>query len=115
MTKHTPGPWELRSHDVGMFVYCGKGYIISGPINERPDGDNGSLIAAAPELLAAQTMGAQVNTPDFLDWMAERLVHVYGESPNIDFVLSLRDRAAAGRKAIAKALGQSSPRIGELS
>jgi hypothetical protein len=63
------------------------------------------LIAAAPDLLAALTMGAQVNTPDFLDWVADRLVNVYGESPNVDFVHSLRDRAKAGRAAIAKATG----------
>lgn len=66
------------------------------------------LRAAAPELLDAQTMGVEVNTPDFLDWMAERLIHVYGESPNIDFVLSLRERAKAGRAAIAKATRSAS-------
>jgi hypothetical protein len=27
----------------------------------------------------------------FLDWLADRLVHVYGESPNVDFVLRLRE------------------------
>ncbi len=34
-------------------------------------------------------------TPDstFFHWLAERLVHVYGESPNVDFVLSLRERS----------------------
>lgn len=61
------------------------------------------LMAAAPDLLRTQTMGAEVNTPDFLDWVADRLVHVYGENPNIDFVLSLRARAKAVRAAIKKA------------
>jgi len=32
-------------------------------------------------------------TPQFLNWIADRLVHVYGESENVDFVLSLRQRA----------------------
>ena len=48
-------------------------------------------------------MGAQLNTPDFLEWIADRLVHVHGENPNVDYVLTLRDRAKAGRAAIAKA------------
>ncbi len=65
------------------------------------------MIAAAPELLACQTMGAQVDTPTFLEWIADRLVHVYGENPNIDFVRSLRTRAEAARLAIAKAEGRS--------
>ena len=64
---------------------------------------NARLIAAAPDLLHAQTMGSSLNTPDFLDFVADRLVNVYGESPNVDFVLSLRSRAQAGRNAIAKA------------
>lgn len=62
------------------------------------------LLEAAPALLAAQTMGASHSTPDFLDWVADRLVHFYGESPNVDFVLSLRERAAAGRAALERAV-----------
>lgn len=27
---------------------------------------------------------------EFLNWLADRLVHVYGESPNVDFVHKLR-------------------------
>lgn len=35
---------------------------------------------------------------DFLNWVADRLVHVYGENENVDFVLKLRQVAArAGR------------------
>ena len=30
---------------------------------------------------------------EFLNWMANRLVNKYGESPNTDFVLKLRDMA----------------------
>lgn len=30
---------------------------------------------------------------EFLRWMADRLVHVYGESPNVDFVQHLREIA----------------------
>ena len=38
--------------------------------------------------------------PDFYDWIADRLVHVYGESEGVDFVLTLRRRAQLGREAL---------------
>lgn len=50
-------------------------------------------------LLQAQTMGADMNTPNMLIWAAERLVSL-GDDPNADFILSLRDRATAGAVAI---------------
>jgi hypothetical protein len=56
-------------------------------------------------LMQTQTMGSDMNTPDFMDWLAARLVTVYGESPSADFVVSLRARASAGRAAIAKVKG----------
>ena len=31
--------------------------------------------------------------PEFLNWLADRLVFVYGESPNVDFVRRLREMA----------------------
>lgn len=36
-----------------------------------------------------------MSTPDseFLYWLADRLVHKYGESEDVDFVRSLRERA----------------------
>lgn len=36
---------------------------------------------------------------DFLRWIAERLVNIYGESPNVDFVLRLREMAAKEEKS----------------
>ncbi len=30
---------------------------------------------------------------EFLNWIADRIVNIYGESPQIDFVLALRRRA----------------------
>lgn len=54
-------------------------------------------------MLAAIKMGTSTSTPDFLDWIADRLVNKYNESPYIDFVLSLRERAAALRAVITKA------------
>jgi hypothetical protein len=81
MPNHTEEPWKQKAL-------------------EACEGINPEAI---PELIAAQTMGVQINTPDFLDWIADRLVNVHGESPNVDYVMSLRDRAKAGRDAIAKA------------
>ena len=62
-----------------------------------------NLSAAAPNLLEAHE--PEREGPDFLDWVADRLVNVYGESENVDFVICLRRRAAKARAAIAKALG----------
>jgi hypothetical protein len=42
--------------------------------------------------------GPQTNLEDFLDWIADRLVFIHGESPNVDYVLSLRKRAETARK-----------------
>jgi hypothetical protein len=30
------------------------------------------------------------NTKEYLKWLHERLIHVYGESPNVDFVQKLK-------------------------
>lgn len=30
---------------------------------------------------------------EFLNWLADRLVHIYHESPNVDFVMKLREIA----------------------
>ena len=58
-------------------------------------------VSAATQLMQAVTDGAEVNTPDFLDWIADRLVNVYSEAPYVDFVLSCRKRAADIRAAMA--------------
>lgn len=127
--KGTPGPWHVgygitgigctnakigghaKLFDVrGWGYFTGDGHGGLGLSYEEAmaiQKANACLVAAAPDLLESQTMGIQLNTPDFLDWIAERLVNVYGESPHVDFVVSLKDRAAAGRAAIAKALGET--------
>lgn len=112
--KHTPGPWRFYTEPQpnGCPIVGAKGLMIAMLAHSIKYDDqhetaiaNARLIAAAPDLLDAQTMGASLNTPDFLDWIADRLVHVYGEPEGIDFVSSLRERANAGRAAIAKATG----------
>ncbi len=56
--------------------------------------------AAADRLYEACHHGAQVDLPGLLDWLADRLVHVYGESPNVDFVRTAKDRAKRLRLAM---------------
>ena len=80
MSEHTPGPWTFKPHEMGTFVRCEKGYIISGPVNERPGHEaNARLIAAAPDLLEAlknvctQLLGWGVSTdPEHPDRVALR-------------------------------------------
>jgi len=111
---YTKGPWNLNSEDwieashtdndgqkIAVIEYGGCGSHEAFFPNEADK----ALVVSAPDLLECQTMGQTVNTPDFLEWLADRLVYRYGESPNIDFVLSLRERAKAGRLAMNKALG----------
>ena len=45
-------------------------------------------------------------TADFLDWVADRLVHQHGESPNVDFVQRLRAEATEHR-VVAAALDEN--------
>ena len=91
---------EQSDYEPGDF---GKKYVsFSGYFGEAGP----HVFAAAPELLEALTMGAEINTPDLMDWIADRLVFVHKENPNIDFVKSLRNRAATARAAIAKAKGE---------
>jgi hypothetical protein len=44
--------------------------------------------------------GEQLDLPSFLDWVADRLVHVHGDSPNVDFVLALKERSKRIRLAM---------------
>jgi hypothetical protein len=112
----TPGPWAWHdawgpSGKVNAARLRGaKGAVVLEPnVNtdvHLPNEADAHLIAAAPDLLRSVTVGAEVNLPDFLEWLADRMVNVYGESPNVDFVLTCRDRAKGVRAAIAKAEGR---------
>lgn len=53
------------------------------------------LRAALDRLVyAAQGGNAEIGNVEAFRWLADRLVNVYGESPNVDFVRALRTRAA---------------------
>ena len=62
--------------------------------------DYDRAIAEVSALRKALTTGI---TPqgEFLDWVADRLVW-YGDNPNVDFVVSLRERAKAARAALGE-------------
>lgn len=55
MNAHTPGPWRVRPHDIGLTVETEAGEPValpcSTPTVSAPG--NARLIAAAPALLAA--------------------------------------------------------------
>lgn len=68
--------------------------------------DDMALIAAAPEMFGVLADGPSLPLPQFLEWIADRLVQVHGDPAAADFVLSLRERASRARAAIAKAEGR---------
>lgn len=118
MSKHTPGPWKREGLTVYALMSAGwlKGkelfknrfwanLVCDASCSKEEAEANARLIAAAPELLEALTTGAQMNLPDFLEWIAARLVKVHGEDPYVDYVQTLRHRAKLCREAIAKATG----------
>ena len=109
--KHTPGPWTQgwSKNGIDCVWLDGKTEPVSGMGDDNDWIDcvteaNARLISAVPDLLESHEPEREGS--DFLDWIADRLVHVYGESENVDFVICLRRRAAKARAAIAKALGE---------
>jgi hypothetical protein len=44
-------------------------------------------------MMTSSKMMTKMNDKDFLNWIADRFVNVYGESENVDFVLKLRAMA----------------------
>lgn len=116
--KGTPGPWSLDEFDAvvhGEEPLHGwgrketvrvSGVALPGRVTEEYAA-NTRLVAAAPELLEALTYGQTLNLPDMLDWVADRLVNVHGENCNLDFIVSIRERASKARAAIAKATGET--------
>lgn len=115
MSKYTPGPWAIGTSDE-RGIRCvdandphGDGIIeiceVFG-VHVEMSRANARLIAAAPDLVECITMGATMQTPEFLEWLADRLVTVYGEDPGVNFVVSLRDRARQMCAARLLALGE---------
>lgn len=93
--EHTPGPWIAEGTSIWNDYGC-----VCVSVNTKA---NARLIAAAPKLLDSHE--PERGGADFLDWVADRLVNVYGESEDVDFVICLRRRAAKAREAISQAMG----------
>jgi hypothetical protein len=118
MSKHPPGPWRQCQANDGHCI-CGLIWSIpadvivaqmstdedSPPVTSDEAIANAALIAAVPDMLAALEDESHVSTAWMLDWVADRMVKVYGESENVDFVQSIRKRAALCRAALQKAKG----------
>lgn len=69
-----------------------------------------AVCKAAQQVVAECKSGSQVDLPDFLSWIADRLVNIHRENPNADFVVSLRSRSQRLRGALA-AYDQASPGV----
>jgi len=53
MIGFTMGKWTAKRHDMGVFIYCERDYLIA-QIVDRPEAEhNKSLIAAAPDMYEA--------------------------------------------------------------
>ena len=101
MSKHTPGPWRYRYNPAGTRehqIIAEDGKLVA----VAKSGDDAEIITATPELLKASRAALEP-----FEFAVDRLVHVYGESPNIDFILKMRREIANMKAAIAKAKGES--------
>lgn len=94
----------------GCFVgsnqsYDGCNYVarINGT-TEKHKAD-AKLISKCPELLKT-IIGDNHTLPELLDWVADRLVYVYHEHPNVDFVQELRNRSKKLQNILDEVLQQ---------
>lgn len=102
--KGTPGNWDIDTE--GKTILSDAGFIIASiDLVHGVDAD-GEMMAASKAMYEAFQYGQTMNLADMLEWVADRLVYVHHENENVDFVISLRERASVVRAAIAKALGK---------
>jgi len=113
--NHTPGPWRYSNAPqpngcpiigAGPLMVAMLAHTVNDPTQRETAHANARLIAAAPKLLAAWTMGAELDVPAFLEWVADRMEFVHGENPLYDYMHHLRAIAQAGRAAINKATSE---------
>lgn len=103
--KAFPAPWGL-SKDADAIVDGNGERILNGCGDELDYWPKAlAILLAAPDMLAALDDESHVSTAWMLDWVADRMVNVYGESENVDFVQSIRKRASLCRAALQKAKG----------
>lgn len=77
-----------------------------GSVEERIEGrisaDDFMRMCAAIERLQRALRGgnADKDNAELFEWLADRLVHVHGESENVDYIHACRERAAMIRTAL---------------
>jgi hypothetical protein len=86
-----------KAHKYKIIVEC---MSNSSPCEDCKQTAN--LIVHTDDLLQTIKSG-NPPLPQFLEWIADRLVYVYKENPNIDFVLAVRKHANNLTKVIKRA------------
>lgn len=92
---------EARSDEAGRGNGGGGGVAgdaLGGLLLDQRPAHAERCVSSISRPEARGTAGAGVRQQDnnlaaLLEFLAERLVHVYGESPNVDFVLALKRHA----------------------
>jgi hypothetical protein len=59
-----------------------------------------TLAEAHQTALEKAVAHGHTSLPDFIDWMADRLVNHYGDNESVDFIRSARERASLLRSAM---------------
>lgn len=117
--KGSPGNWFYGEYGgvdgQGFFIgsnqyYDGCNYVarINGT-TEKHKAD-AKLISKCPELLKT-IIGDNHTLPELLDWVADRLVYVYHEHPNVDFVQELRNRSKKLQSILDEVVHEELPKI----
>ncbi len=129
--RHTPEPWHYRTLSMdGIGIWTNDTRIYQGTREQGGsewvadvgcETDPERIANAARIVLCVNAMSGIAHadpgsvkrlveaiawpqgtaTPEFLEFIANRLVTVYGESPNTDFVISLRQRQLELRAVLA--------------
>ena len=99
MSKHTPGPWTTTENTFGVVSVDGIQICDvrgNGPTDETNEA-NGSLIASAPELLAAlELITTEIRERTYVDGRMLSAAYVRGE---VCSVATMNNAISAIRKA----------------
>ena len=71
-------------------------------LHENAEWKGAAYLDALREAYRSMNPAGSPPGPDFLEWVADRLVHQYHEHKNVDFVLALRQKAQEQRAALVK-------------
>jgi hypothetical protein len=101
--------WKGPLEDLGIIGGCSLNPGCPSPAGRCPACDSLAYLDRPEDRVWDERMsllllleGGPTKLPDFLNWIADRLVHVHGENPNLDYILSLRDRAELARVILGR-------------